>query len=385
MRNRILQYLEYKRISKYKFYRDTGLSNGFLDKEGGISVSSYEKICSAYPDLSEEWLRTGKGEMLTMEPLFNPASVADTGATIKSRLCKFIEYKGLNNKQFEEAAGLSSGTVARFRDSSRFSTYLRIASTFPELSMDWLKSGEGEMLKSETDKSSLVTMSTREIALRRAEEQSNSEAAVNVQAKERLRYFIEQTGETVSSFARKCGISIGLLSDKHAELSEDTADSIIAQHPHLSRVWLLTGKGEMLLSDAEVQTPNGRVPILPLTTQGGTLVDYSDSAMLKDCEFRVSPFPQADFGIYVRGDSMAPLYPSGALVFVKRVDSVAFIEWGRVFVVDTLNGSVLKRVLPGSTPDKIKCVSLNSDYAPFEVELSDVRGLFISLGRLIAD
>lgn len=64
MRDRIVKYLDFKGISKYKFYQDTGLSNGFLDKSGGISVNSYEKICSAYPDLDVEWLRTGRGGML---------------------------------------------------------------------------------------------------------------------------------------------------------------------------------------------------------------------------------------------------------------------------------------------------------------------------------
>ena len=31
-RDRIIKYVEYKGISKNKFYKETGLSNGFLDK-----------------------------------------------------------------------------------------------------------------------------------------------------------------------------------------------------------------------------------------------------------------------------------------------------------------------------------------------------------------
>ena len=64
---RILQYLEYKQISKYKFYKTTGLSNGFLDKGGNIGSDKCEIILSCYEDLNATWLITGKGEMLLNE------------------------------------------------------------------------------------------------------------------------------------------------------------------------------------------------------------------------------------------------------------------------------------------------------------------------------
>ena len=64
IRKRILQYLELKGVSKYKFYQITGLSNGFLDKEGSIGSDKCEKICYEYNDISVVWLITGKGPML---------------------------------------------------------------------------------------------------------------------------------------------------------------------------------------------------------------------------------------------------------------------------------------------------------------------------------
>lgn len=64
MRKRILNYLEYMGITKYRFYKETGLSNGYLDKDSDIALDSYEKISSHYPDLNMEWVRTGEGEML---------------------------------------------------------------------------------------------------------------------------------------------------------------------------------------------------------------------------------------------------------------------------------------------------------------------------------
>lgn len=77
IRKRILQYIDFKNITRYRFYKEMQLSNGFLDKEGSIRSDICEKICYQYPDLNLYWLITGKGTMLnhhdhlTIETLVN--------------------------------------------------------------------------------------------------------------------------------------------------------------------------------------------------------------------------------------------------------------------------------------------------------------------------
>lgn len=58
------RYLEFKKISPAQFYRDTGLSNGFLNQGDNISSNNIEIIISNYPDLNLFWLITGRGDML---------------------------------------------------------------------------------------------------------------------------------------------------------------------------------------------------------------------------------------------------------------------------------------------------------------------------------
>jgi len=62
--DRILQIIEYKGINKNVFYKETGLSNGFLDKVKDIGVSKLDLILKAYPEISMEWLVSGVGPML---------------------------------------------------------------------------------------------------------------------------------------------------------------------------------------------------------------------------------------------------------------------------------------------------------------------------------
>ncbi|MRI64719.1 transcriptional regulator, partial [Ornithobacterium rhinotracheale] len=63
-KEKILQYIDYKGISKRDFYRQTGLSNGFLDSGKHIGSDNLKIIISNYPEISLEWLVMDSGEML---------------------------------------------------------------------------------------------------------------------------------------------------------------------------------------------------------------------------------------------------------------------------------------------------------------------------------
>ncbi|MDU1889464.1 MAG: S24 family peptidase [Dysgonomonas sp.] len=63
-KDRIIEFLEKKGISKNKFYTQTGVSNGTLDKKSGITGDTISKIYAAYPELNLDWLITGQGDMM---------------------------------------------------------------------------------------------------------------------------------------------------------------------------------------------------------------------------------------------------------------------------------------------------------------------------------
>ena len=62
-KNNLLKYMEIINEKKPDFYRKTGLSNGFLDKNEHISSKNLEIIISIYKDLNLYWLITGEGSM----------------------------------------------------------------------------------------------------------------------------------------------------------------------------------------------------------------------------------------------------------------------------------------------------------------------------------
>lgn len=84
VKQRLIEYLAYKKIGQTRFEEMAGLSRGYiynLKKEP--TTSKLLMILSAAPDLSKEWLETGKGEML----------VHDVTPVRKSELKEFTETK----------------------------------------------------------------------------------------------------------------------------------------------------------------------------------------------------------------------------------------------------------------------------------------------------
>ena len=152
------------------------------------------------------------------------------------------------------------------------------------------------------------------------------------------------------------------------------------------------GGNEMYLTDKLIArvvevagTPEGpaenTVPLVPFTVRGGTLQDYCDGATIWDCEPIISPVKGAELAFEVSGDSMAPGFPAGTRVLLKRVKSV--IAWGEVHVIDTVDGPVLKRIDQGGTDGVFILRSDNPAYQPIVVSREEIRGVWRVLLRMI--
>jgi len=66
-KERIVQFIEHKAISKNKFYAATSIKRGVFDKNNlkqSISDVFLANIIATFPELSLYWLLTGEGEML---------------------------------------------------------------------------------------------------------------------------------------------------------------------------------------------------------------------------------------------------------------------------------------------------------------------------------
>jgi len=66
---------------------------------------------------------------------------------LKSRLLTFIDAKKLSVSAFERQCGLSNGFCSKVGESITDGSVMLIEKGFPDLNINWLKTGEGDMLQ----------------------------------------------------------------------------------------------------------------------------------------------------------------------------------------------------------------------------------------------
>lgn len=221
-----------------------------------------------------------------------------------------------------------------------------------------------------------------------------------------------------AQFAKMLGVSPQTIS---AWLARNTFDSelIYTKCRYLNADWLLTGEGEMLKTSTsgadEASCPEEKerktkksgekqrkseknsecssriqklpegsmvgIPLIPTSAMAGAFT--SDVSIMEyECEHYIIPdFKGADFLIRVKGDSMQPTYYSGDLVACQKIPmNDIFFQWNKTYVLDTNQGAIIKRVLPGKDDDHICIVSDNENYPPFELEKSYLHAIALVRG-----
>lgn len=204
----------------------------------------------------------------------------------------------------------------------------------------------------------------------------------------------EKEGITIGAIERKIGASKGVLSramTNGTDIQAKWITAIVENYPYVSADWLLTGKGEMITSSESSQKKMVKVseqsqegiPLIPLDAMAGYF-EGEMQVLLRDCERYIVPgMPRADFLITVKGDSMMPSYFPGDIVACVRVPiKDVFFQFGRVYVLDTNQGAIIKRIEKSEDDESILIVSENEKYSPFTLHLSQVRSIALVIGLI---
>lgn len=204
-------------------------------------------------------------------------------------------------------------------------------------------------------------------------------------------------------FATKLGMSPSMITEiskGRSSVGLSAVQNIVSVY-NVNPDWILTGKGNMY-SEPTPETSTSStpaderptepahhvpenshegIPLIPLSAMAGPFTDDT-SVMEYECERYVIPaFKGADFLIQVKGDSMQPTYYSGDLVACQRVPlNGLFFQWNKTYVLDTIQGPLIKRIRRGSDNDHVLIVSDNPDYEPFELSKDQFHGVALVRG-----
>jgi phage repressor protein C with HTH and peptisase S24 domain len=204
--------------------------------------------------------------------------------------------------------------------------------------------------------------------------------------KQNILKYLEVKGITQYKFHKDTGITRGVLAQNNG-ISESNTLRFLDYYNEVSPEWLLTGKGSMLKEVPTVKavaSENG-LPLLPYEAFAGI-----GDADVAGVDFRtieeryVVPLfdgIQIDFMLSVRGSSMYPKYNSGDVVACRLVKDLLFIQWNKVYVLDThTQGVVMKRLKKSEAQDHVICKSDNPSYDPFELPRSEIRNIALVVG-----
>lgn len=207
---------------------------------------------------------------------------------------------------------------------------------------------------------------------------------------ERIKYLVATlAGGKNTTFAQKLGVSEANIRGymKNVVPKADVLEKIVTSYDVNAR-WLLTGIGEMTKENNNIKlSEDGTgIPLIPVEAMAGCFTG-SQTVLLQECERYVVPaFKNADFLIRVSGDSMVPRYFSGDMVACKMLSLAdIFFQWGKVYVINTDQGALIKKVEQGTTNESITLVSENEKYKPFEISRRGIYQIAIVIGVIRAE
>jgi repressor LexA len=221
---------------------------------------------------------------------------------------------------------------------------------------------------------------------------------------ERLQYYMKSKGINDNQMTVSAGLSVGLIGKAKSSkgMTSSNIEKILLAYPDINSDWLLTGRGNMLSSDngdnAVRQTPEPAakrvmdddkegIPLIPLDAVAGFPATDSSYAYMENCDRYIIPEFQdkgADFIIRVSGDSMIPLYYNGDLIACHKIHDIRFFQWGTVYVLETSQGILVKRIMESTDHDDcILCTSENDTvHRPFLLPKDDIRSMSTIVGLI---
>ena len=192
-----------------------------------------------------------------------------------------------------------------------------------------------------------------------------------------------------AELARFLGVAPNTITNWYGRKTFDI-DVIYTKCVDMDMNWLLTGEGNMLRTESKEEhipvahpsdSPMEGIPLIPISAMAGAFTG-EQTVLEYECErFVVPTFKGAEFLISVKGSSMYPKYNSGDIVACKRLPmGDIFFQWNKVYVLDTDQGPLIKRVKPGSDKEHVLIVSDNERYEPFELPLNRIYHVALVIG-----
>ncbi|WP_299627723.1 S24 family peptidase [uncultured Tenacibaculum sp.] len=220
---------------------------------------------------------------------------------------------------------------------------------------------------------------------------------------DRIKVLADHEGIKITALEKQIGASKGVLSrafNNKTDIQSKWLTKIIENYPHFDSLWLLTGKGDMLVkNDAVVVSgevvannvfklktdyPIGKqaVPLYNVEAAAGLVELFQSHGDTQPVgTLNIPNLPKCDGAVFVTGDSMYPLLKSGDIVAYKQIyDFYSEIFWGEMYLISVevaeeefISVKYIQKSEKGE--DYIKLVSQNKHHQPKDIKMSKIRAM----------
>ncbi|MDR2002119.1 MAG: S24 family peptidase [Prevotella sp.] len=252
--------------------------------------------------------------------------------SITSRIGEFINNQGISMRAFEKSIGASDGMIRRALSngtdiSSKWTTC--IADNYPRINVEWLITGNGEMLKN---------------------------AGVNAGINAGITLQNEEKTPTSRLLYDRGGGSLNEVSD----------------NPSLYQL-----REDYFKQDKQL------IPLYEIDAAAGLSTPFSNQSQQVPIDFIDVPnAPKCDGALYVRGDSMYPILKAGDIAAYKMIENFHNVRFGEIYLLDIDDGDdqylTIKYIQKSDiNDDYFKLVSQNPGHNPKEEKRSNIRMMAI--------
>lgn len=228
---------------------------------------------------------------------------------------------------------------------------------------------------------------------------------------DRIKLMADHENIKITALEKQIGASKGVLSrafNNKTDIQSKWLTKIIEQYPQYNSLWLLTGKGEMLFNENQMEenaallekinsVPDNifklktdheiskqEVPLYNIEAVAGLVELFQSHGDANPVGVLTIPnLPKCDGAVFVTGDSMYPLLKSGDIVAYKQIyDFSNEIFWGEMYLIsieiageEFISVKYIQKSEKGD--DYIKLVSQNQHHQPKDINISTIRAMAI--------
>lgn len=201
----------------------------------------------------------------------------------------------------------------------------------------------------------------------------------------RILEFVSAKGLSVAEFERLCGLSNGYVRKVKDSLGKRGLTDILRKFPELNSDWLLTGEGDMFLSQQSNPIINYTtgVPYYNVDFIGGFDLVLNDQTINPEYLIDFKLYNEATCWCNVTGHSMEPEIAHGDMIALKKIEDFSFIPFGEVYAIVTTNEMrTIKRIGPATNPENYSLIPTNKspEYGIQELPKRMIRHIYHVLG-----